>query len=572
MFRPIAGKGKANDAGVSLILVMLGMSLLSALAATLVFTARSETIASYSFELDTQADYVAKAGIQAAVNWFRSDHYQPVLNNKASTYYNVTSDGSVWNLYSSNTSPVNCVNASSSKCPKQNSPVRLISYGSGTSNYPADLRNGFSTLISDDFRDSLKDVPITAGPNRSGHFCVNAYLLSYVSVNCPSCAVNPAPMETWLITSQGGWGGTSCSSGAIATTEEQATIQPIYRATWDNALYGYCGVTMSGSAGTCTDSFNSALGPYGAANPSVASGHCDSGSTNVIDAGAGVGANGYVSLSSNVTISGDVTLGNVNYTPPSSCCSGSGCGYSGGGSVQGSVLNAPSASPLLGPTFPTSAPVNFPSGPPAAPSISSTITLPQISATIPTPPIAPILPGLGNIFTWPCMTGAVCNGSVTNPYLVNSVTLSGGSLTLTLFGGPSVSNPVYYDMDALTESGLASIVINGYVVLNVQSSLSITGLGVLSPLTTRPEALQINYAGTGAVSFGGNGSMSAVLSAPSATVNLGGGGSKGYLVGAVEAANINDLGGYPVHYDLQLKRLEGTLGRIVITSYSRIKQ
>jgi hypothetical protein len=50
------------------------------------------------------------------------------------------------------------------------------------------------------------------------------------------------------------------------------------------------------------------------------------------------------------------------------------------------------------------------------------------------------------------------------------------------------------------------------------------------------------------------------------------GGSHGYLVGAVEAANINDQGGYPVHYDLQLNRLEGTLSPPLISSYSRIRQ
>lgn len=562
-------KSAANDKGISLILVMLALLVFTALAATLVFTARSDTFASYSYKLNAQADYVAKAGIQAAVNWFRSGRYQALSSGQVPTYYDVTSDGSTLSLYSSNTSPVNCVNSSSGRCPSQNTPVQLISYGGGKSNYPADVTNSGGALVTTEYQNDLKDVKMTGDAVNSGHFCVNAYLLNYQTVNCPSCAVKPAPMETWLVTSLGTWGGTSCASGVIAQAEEQAVIQPIFRPTWGNALYGYCGVTMSGSAGTCTDAFNSALGAYGGGNPSVASGACDSSSTNVIDSGAGVGANGYVNLSSNVSISGNVTIGSVGYTPPSSCCSGGGCGYSGGGSVQGSVVNAPPMPVQSVPTFPA----NFPSnGLLSAPSFGVSVTLPQISIGNSTFPLAPILPGLGNLFTWPCMTGVVCNGGATNPYLISNVSLTGGSLSLTLTGGPSPANPVYYDIDSVTESGLANLVTNGYVVLNVRSSLSITGQGVANPLTTSPEALQINYAGTSAVSIGGNGGISAIISAPNATVNLGGAGSKGYLVGAVQAGNINDLGGYPVHYDLQLGRAEGTLSPVIITSYARIKQ
>jgi hypothetical protein len=88
-----------------------------------------------------------------------------------------------------------------------------------------------------------------------------------------------------------------------------------------------------------------------------------------------------------------------------------------------------------------------------------------------------------------------------------------------------------------------------------------------------PEAMQINTACPGScVSMGGNGGLSAIVTAPNATVSLGGGGSKGYMVGAIRAANVSVFGGYPVHYDLQLNRLEGVMGQTVISSYTRIKQ
>ncbi len=223
------------------------------------------------------------------------------------------------------------------------------------------------------------------------------------------------------------------------------------------------------------------------------------------------------------------------------------------------------------PTFPSGLPVNFPAGPPTASSYTTTVTLPKDA--LGNSPSSPINPGAGNPYINPCMLLATCNGSKNNPYLISSINLSGGSSTnVTLYGGPNFFNPAYYDIDVLNESGQGQITIQGFVVLNVRSNLSITGQGIANPLTTSPEALQINYAGTSAATLSGNGGITALVTAPNATVNMGGGGSKGYLVGSVRALNVNDQGGYPVHYDIQLKRMDGTMAQIVITSYSRIKQ
>ena len=54
---------------------------------------------------------------------------------------------------------------------------------------------------------------------------------------------------------------------------------------------------------------------------------------------------------------------------------------------------------------------------------------------------------------------------------------------------------------------------------------------------------------------------------------LGGrGGSSGYFVGAIRALNVSDQGGYPMHYDVQLQRLDGVMGQAIVSSYARIKQ
>lgn len=558
--QPCSGKGK--DRGIALILVMLAVLVLSVLVAAMVFSARSETFASYNYKLNTQADYLAKAGIQEALDWFRSQNYMPVTETQAPTYYQVTSDGSFYNLYTSNANPVDCI----SGCTK-NGQVQLIGIsGTGSSNYPS-ITNSSGTQVATAFSNALSNVRVTGDANDSGTFSVNAVLINYQTVNSPICAQSwiskPCPVETWFITSQGVWTGGSGSSGTVAKAVETAIVQPVFTPYWSNALYGYCSVSMSGSAGTCTDSFNSAHGAYGGGINKTASGACDSTSTNVIAAGANVGANGGVTLGSNVTVAGDVVIGSG---APSGCAAN---GFSGNASsVLGEVITGPHVNP---PALPA-----FPSDLSTAPSYSSTTVLP-VGTVWPNPwpnPPTQVFPFTPSLPTGPpCGSSDTCNGTASNPYEISSISISGNGTAIELMGGPDFMHPVYYDIGSLSESGKSLIEVSGYVVLNVQSGLSITGNGITNGMSTDipPEAVQINYAGTSA-SIGGNGAISAVITAPNATVSLGGGGSNGYMVGAIQAANISIQGGYPVHYDIQLNRLGGgTLSVPVVSAYSRRK-
>jgi Tfp pilus assembly protein PilV len=557
---------EGRDHGVSLILVMLSMLVLSVLAATIVFTARSETLASYNFKLDTQADYLAKAGIQQALNWLRSSRYQAVPHSQASTYYAVTSTGAPYNYWTSNNSPVRCISGCGVTTGAGNTvQFRSIS-GTGSTNYPL---SGVVTNFNADFPST--GVRVTGDANNSGLLFVDMELLNYqtVGVGNPP-AVTPTPVETWLITSRARWTGTSGSTSAVAVAEERAVVQPIYLPTWGNALYGYCSVSMNGSAGVCTDAFNSAFGAYGGGNITVASKGCNSPTAeNVIDAGAGVGANGGVSLGSNVTVSGNVTIGSG---PPAGCTAS---GFSGNtSSVLGEVVSGPHIDPPPLPTFRS----GFPG---AAPSYSlgtnDTQILPASVTTWPTMPpfpntsYTPPLTAGG-----PCMDSS-CDGSQAHPYEINSVSMTGGGKSgnapiLRLTGGPDVFHPVYYNFDSFSQNQ-GSLEVSGYVVLNVKTSFSIGGNGISNGITTSipPECVQINYAGTNSVSIQGNGAVSALINAPNATVDLGGGGSAGYMVGAIQAQNVNVQGGYPIHYDIQLNRAGGQMGVQVITGYSRKK-
>ncbi|HEV2350734.1 MAG TPA: hypothetical protein VG028_12910 [Terriglobia bacterium] len=610
--------------GVALILVLLAMLVLSVLAASIVFTARSETFASYNYKLDTQADYLAKAGIQRAVNWLRSSEYYAASPTQANTYYNVTpTDPKYPNLYTSDQSPVQCKTAALGGCPTagtgQGSIVQFIGYGNGTglagssSNYPTDtIGPPVLANVVTKFKSDLNDPAFTANrisgdAANSGYYTVDATMLNYQTVNVTppptdphilaSCVTSPnpsidtCPMETWLITAKATWTGPSSATATVATAEESAIIQPIYWPTWGNALYGFCSVGMpasgAGNPGICTNSYNSSLGSYGSGTTASAAAACGVATGNVIDTGAGVGSNGGVTVGSNVSIGGNVTIGS---NPPAGCGQPAGCTGCSSSNVSGEVVNGPPVPVPPLPNFPPGPP-KFPgSGPGAAPGATGGQTLPDplnwvtlnstgnyVAGTWPFPLLVPAIP-----VTYPtmpaspgtvdCMTGQTCNGTATNPYLLGTVTLSTGILNIV--GGSSPLNPVYYDMDQLTETGTGQIVVSGYVVLNVQTSMTIKGNGIAgSGIGTEvpPAGVQINYAGTNPVAIGGNGAVCALITAPRATVTLKGGGSKAYMIGAIQALNIDDSGGYPVHYDIQLAKAGGVMGTMVSTAYSRRK-
>ncbi len=605
--------------GVALILVMLAMLVLTMLAATIVFTARAETFASNNYKLDTQADYLAKAGIQRATNWFRSSHYKAVTQNlmivPTTQVYQATSTGSPFFLYLSNGSAVQCNAVSTYACSDTSSSnrVQLIGYGSGSSNYP-DLNNTEATprKVITAFASDLNDpanTRITADAADSGYFNINATLLNYQTVILTPPLPSPLPsscvtsgtttycaVETWMISSKGTWTGVTGSTTATASAEEVAIIQPIFWPTNGNALYGYCSVSMTGSAGTCTDAFNSSLGPYAMGNGSVASGVCDSTSaSNVISTGAGVGANGGVTLGSNVTVGGNVTIGN---TPTAGCTATAGCQLQGGGScttnqVLGEVINGPHVNPPAVPTFPSPFPG---SAPDVTLTGSSNQTIPD-TATWSTAGSWPFVPpsgtppfpsapasGYTGSSSYYCNTGT-CNGSAASPFMIGTIKMT-GSGNVNLIGGTSPLTPVYYDIACINEQG-GYINVSGYVVLNVQGGSSCSGsngialqgngisngIACTQPCTNiPPEAVQINYAGsTKGIAIGGNGAISAVITAPLADVSLGGGGANGYMVGSIQANTISVSGGYPIHYDVNLARVGGTMGTMISTAYGRKK-
>jgi Tfp pilus assembly protein PilX len=347
-----------SERGVALILVMLCIVVLSVLAASIVFSARSETFASYNYRTSLQADYVAKAGLQKAINYFNSSKYVPVPPDDATTRYGVAAyQTTPLTLYTATARPVICI----SGCASNNQPVTLSMSGSTFSgNYPTYLTNADGETIPTSYASNLASGtlnPLSAS-NNSGQFTVTAILESYRTVNDAFYpAINRKPYEVWYVTSTGTWTSKPPSGGvpATPTSVQEATLAPVYLPYFANALYGMCNITMSGNV--CTDSYNSNSGAYNGSNPAncVTAGTAGS---NAFASGAGIGSGGNVTLNGgSYVVNGDVSYGATAPTYSSLwACASASSGVTGNVSgVKGTVQPVPAIPEPPMPTFPSCA-------------------------------------------------------------------------------------------------------------------------------------------------------------------------------------------------------------------------
>jgi hypothetical protein len=395
---------KRGDSGVALILVLLAILVLTTLAAAMVFSARTETLASYNYRVGTQAEYVARAGVQAALNFLKctptsaacstSPLYVPLPAHsttnpgdpswlQSSTYYTVATYQNIpVPLYYTLGSKVVCCGASSTN------PV-VLGATTGSSNYPpASATNNVNVVAN--WIKYVNTAPyntISDGLGGSGTFTVTATLIDYHTVNDAVFGVDasgctdpmaPAgicriPNEVWLVKSTGTW-NSNIGSSALPTVVEDATIAPMYLSYYGNALYGLCGIQLNGTV--CTDAYNSNSGQYyntagtgGTSDisecASVAGGGAGGSTGNAQPLGAGIGSNGGVSIAGgSYSIGGNVTYANQG---TSSSCN---TGFSGSTSgVAGSVLPGPAIPPppdltaaMTGWGYATTAPAVSPTG------------------------------------------------------------------------------------------------------------------------------------------------------------------------------------------------------------------
>lgn len=577
--------------GVALILVMLAILVLSVLAASIVFSARSETFASYNYRISTQADYVAKAGLQKALNFFNSDKYKAVDPSSPGATYQVSEYATApVNLYNATNRAVICI----ANCASNGRPVTLSvnSSGSFNGNYPTNLNNAAGDTIPTAFASNFYDVGLDplGSSNNSGQFTLSATLEEYYTVNDAFYpTVNRKPYEVWYVKSTGTWNSNVGAGTAKPTSVQEATLAPVYLPYFANALYGMCNITMNGSV--CTDSYRSTNGGY---NGSDASDCVDSSSvsTNALASGAGIGSGGNVTLNGgSYTVNGDVSYG---ADPPTYSslwhCPSASSGVTGSvGGVTGTVQPVPAIPEPPMPTFPNCT------------QYGGSATCAGIRPDIPNPGLAnnefvwtrnvsgswkysyQTKVGASTVLTDYALTGA---GTQASPFLMPALKINNGDMCLA--GGNDASTPVYYDIKSL-DQGNGRIYVTrgssttcppsgspgaGYVVLNIYQTLAIGAQGI-AQYGAPPQALVINVYNSGnnsgnSVTFNGQANVSAVITALG-NATLGGGGTGGAFYGSILAGSVTDGGSYAVHYDQSLQVLSGKLMPMAIRNYNRPK-
>jgi hypothetical protein len=271
-----------DEQGTALIATLMFLMAMSILSTALVFTVQNEMKASTAYKFGQQAFYVASAGVQCGVDWFKNN-YSPHV--PASDY-----DATALPVHYSGNS------------------VLLAGQTGSTSVYP-------ESEVSSSFSDHFGNTALQANNKNSGVYALNATLLKYTPatfLDTGTFLTTASAMERWRLNSIGYWGSVAKPLGIAQITAE---VENSGNAFFDRALWGINSVSLSGNVNI--DSYNPSLGPYGGSN--------------VGNLGS-VGTNGSATLSGSVTIRGDLAYG-----PTGSYH------HSGTASVTGDILQQSSA-------------------------------------------------------------------------------------------------------------------------------------------------------------------------------------------------------------------------------------
>ena len=208
-----------NEQGTALIATLMFLMAMGILSTALVFTVNNEMKTSSTYKYNQQAFYVANAGIQKAVEWYRSP-YAPALGS-----------------YTTTTLP-----------PQYSGQAVVFAGQSGySSNFPV---SGTTDLFTTQFSQSSENTTLTVDSTNTGKYAVNATLLKHSPANFlnPSnLAATPTPsaIERWRVESMGYWGSIARPLGIARIT---ATIENNGDAFFDRALWGITEVNLTGTS------------------------------------------------------------------------------------------------------------------------------------------------------------------------------------------------------------------------------------------------------------------------------------------------------------------------------------
>ena len=238
-----------NEQGTALIATLMFLMAMGILSTALVFTVNNEMKTSSSFKYNQQAFYVANAGIQKAVEWYRSP-YTPALGSYTTTALPPQYGGQA---------------------------VVLAGQSGYSSNFPV---SGTTDSFTGQFSQSSDNTTLTVNSSNTGKYALNATLLkhspaSFLNPNNLAAAPTASAVERWRVESMGYWGSVARPLGIARIT---ATIENNGDAFFDRALWGITEVNLTGT---------SAIDSYDPTKPMPNSGNLGDVGSNVMVRGTG---------------------------------------------------------------------------------------------------------------------------------------------------------------------------------------------------------------------------------------------------------------------------------------------
>ncbi len=440
-----------DERGVSLVIALLTMVIISLLAAGIIFVSRTETATTANYKQLAQARYAAEAGVQNTINWLSNNYTAPTT----------------FTAYNTSTVPVKCV----SGCTSNGSPIVLSALSGVSSNYPdSAVASAYNTALSNQTLTGLS----------SASYSTSATLVSMTPGTGASWLGGGSGVQTWKITSQGTVAGIRSATVQVTATYER-TGSPLFTYAVFGTSPGCASVSFSGGGGT--DSFDSSAGSY---------------STTEQLSGGGIGSNGNFDLSGGggtapiiQTISGTLS---TPRTGVGTCSSGSpNALHNGSGWTTGGLNQLPG-------------PITYPNPTPASPTPATGIQ--NIRNNCATISGCSCYPGGGYACTnngpyklTPgnyadlLMGGGKIMHMSAGTYNVNTIALSGGS-TIIVDSGPVILQA--------TGTGIAA---------GTCCAVNFSG-GTVSNIGGIPSNFQIVYGGAGDITLSGGSGDYAVVYSP----------------------------------------------------------
>ena len=270
---------RKDERGMALVFALMGILILSMLAAALLVVTNADALASFNYKNQIQASYAALAGVHRTVDWFRGT-YSPWLNPTTGGTPDAATDPPV--TASEYGGTPNAPTFSSN-------PVVL----GDSANFPTVASNTISSNFNT-MRNSLNTISLG---DATGDFTIrDVTLLSHDRYKAFD-GVTDRIVERWRLRVQGRV--RNAVGTELAVVEETAVLQMGPLPIFGNALHGQCSLEMNGAL--ITDSFDSSNGLYGGSNLFTGE-----------DARASVASNSFTGSSgSSGVINGDLYYGAV---------------------------------------------------------------------------------------------------------------------------------------------------------------------------------------------------------------------------------------------------------------------